>query len=183
MTDKTYILAYEDADAAEELHALMHAAWEGLTDKELFAVEDLDADWVRSALTPPGFAVTARSEDGTLCGMLLVCFYGGAEENLGRDIGLTGEALHEVCNLECAAVRPEDRGHGLERRMFLFAEERLRAAGVRQALMTVSPRNPASLRSAEHAGYRILLTKEKYGGMLRHVLGKELGGEAESYGA
>ncbi|MBQ6174645.1 MAG: GNAT family N-acetyltransferase [Clostridia bacterium] len=177
MNRTDYTLAFEDASAAPELYALMHETWAAMENKELFAVGDLDETWVREVLTPPGFAVTARSAAGALCGMLMVCFHGEGEENLGYDIGLTGDELTGACCLECAAVRPEDRGHGLEHRMFIRAEERLRGMGVRHVLMTVSPYNPASLRSAQKAGYRILLTKEKYGGMLRHVLGKTIPGE------
>ena len=177
MTDTAYVLSAEDARSAAELYTLMHDTWESLENTDLFAVGDLDEGWVREALTPPGFAVTAR-RDGELCGMLLACFYNEEPENLGWDIGLSADEMRGVCCLECAAVRPRDRGHGLERRMMLYAEETLRTMPVREILMTVSPYNPPSLRSAERAGYRILLTKEKYGGMLRHVLGKSISGEA-----
>ena len=168
-----YTLERTGPESAEAFAALMHGVWAEMEDKTLFAVEDLDAEWVRERLGS-GFGVAARAKDGGLAGMLIVCRYGDDEENLGRDLGVPPERLAEVCNMECAAVLPAHRGHGLEARMFAFAEAFLRENGVRLAAMTVSPDNAPSLASARKAGYRIALTKEKYGGMLRHVLTKAL---------
>ena len=169
-----------DAGEAEALYCLMHGVWEAMENRDLFAVDDLDADWVRQRLTENGgFGVEARTPEGGLAGMLLVCRYGCGGENLGHDLGEPLEALPAICNFECAAVLPAHRGHGLERRMFAFAEECLRGTEIRTMAMTVSPDNPASLRSAEKAGFRIVMTKEKYGGLMRHVLVKELAGAKE----
>ncbi len=167
-----YSIGLADEREAEDLHALMNRVWREMDDKSLFAVDDLDAQWVRSRLTDGGFAVTARTADGELAGMVIVCRYNGDEENLGRDLGYPPEALAQVCNLECAAVLPDHRGHGLQTRMLVFAEESLRDSDVRVMAMTVSPYNQPSLRSARKAGFRVVLTKNKYGGLLRHVLTK-----------
>lgn len=173
MSADDYRIGTAAPQEAGSLYSLMRGVWEGLEDKSLFAVEDLDEDWVRRQLET-GFGVTARTPDGTLAGMLMVCRYGRDAENLGFDLGYPPEALEQVCNLECAAVLPEHRGHGLESRMFAHAEALLRGTDVRLMAMTVSPDNPASLRSAERAGFRVALTKKKYGGLLRHVLIKPM---------
>ena len=183
MSIPDYMLARVGPEEAETLARLMHGVWEGMENRDLFAVEDLDADWVRARLSENGsFGVAARAPGGEAAGMLLVCCYGEDAENLGNDLGYPPERLPEVCNFECAAVLPRHRGHGLERRMFAFAEECLRGTGIRTMSMTVSPDNPASLRSAEKAGFRKVLTREKYGGLLRHVLVKPVG-EAETSAA
>ncbi len=166
-----YLISLAGPDGSRDLHKLMHDVWEVLDDKSVFAVDDLDEDWVRERLAS-GFGVTARTADGELTGMLIVCRYGLGEENLGYDLGCPADLLPYVCNFECAAVLPEHRGHGLQARMFAFAEEHLRGSDIRLMAMTVSPHNAPSLRSAEKAGFKIVLTKEKYGGVLRHVLAK-----------
>ena len=160
-------------EESEAFYRLMHGVWEAMENKDLFAVDDLDAGWIRERLSENGsFGIAARTPNGELIGMLMVCCYGDDEENLSFDLGYLPEEYRHVCNLECAAVLPEHRGHGLERRMFAFAEEQLRGTEIHTMAMTVSPDNPASLKSALKAGFQVVLTKEKYGGLMRHVLVK-----------
>ena len=167
-----YRLSVASPEDAAELYSLMRGVYDALPDKSIFAVGDLGEEWLRERLTPPCFCVAARTSEGGLAGMLLVCS-GDTEESLGRDIGLTGKALSSVWEMDMAAVDPKHRGHRLERRMLIFAEARL-PRDARLLICTASPDNPASLRSILSVGYRIAATKEKYGGFLRHILVKEL---------
>ena len=147
-------------EESEAFYRLMHGVWEAMENKDLFAVDDLDAEWIRERLLLSGsFGIAARTPSGELAGMLLVCCYGDDEENLGHDLGYPSETWRQICNFECAAVLPEHRGHGLERRMFAFAEELLRGTDIRTMAMTVSPDNPASLKSALKACFQVVLTK------------------------
>ncbi len=171
-----YVLKLADPREAGEMHALMRRVWELLDDKDLFAVDEIGMDWFEKYLSGDGFGVTARGPAGELAGILLVCFPGMDEENYGWDVGLSGEDLLKACNMEMAAVLPEHRGHRLEQRLLAFAERELEGTRFRWMLATVSPNNPASLRSGEKCGYTVLLTKEKYGGHLRHILGKAING-------
>ena len=171
-----YTLRLAGSDEAEALDALMHGVWEGLENREVFAVDDLDLEWVRDKLERNGFGVAACAPDGSLAGMLLMAYPGLSEDNLGWDVGLSETELPRVCLMETAAVLPEHRGHGLERRMLAYAEEQLAGSAFRYLMATISPDNPASLRSAERCGYRIMTTKEKYGGHLRHILMKPVNG-------
>ena len=96
----------------------------------------------------------------------------GVEDRAWRRQQPPEAELDRVALMDVAAVLPEHRGHGLERRMLLWAEEQLPARFDR-LMCTVSPANPASLHSIERSGYRAVLTKEKYGGHLRHIMLKE----------
>ena len=118
-----YSLRLARPEEAETLHALMMGVWEGLENREVFAVEDLDLDWVRDKLGPGGFGVVACGPDGRLAGMLLMAYPGLSPENLGWDVGLPEAELNRVCLMETAAVLPAHRGHGLERRMLAYAEK------------------------------------------------------------
>ncbi len=168
-----YVIDTAAPEDAACFYELMHGVWAGMENKDFFAVDGLDEVWVRQRMES-GLGIAARTPEGELAGMLLVCRYGRDGENLGRDLGYPGEALDQVCNLECAAVAPAHRGHGLEARMLAFAEECLRGSGIRIMAMTVAPDNLPSLRSARKAGFRVVLTKKKYGGLVRHVLIKPL---------
>ncbi|MNC63229.1 hypothetical protein D3C75_1133320 [compost metagenome] len=81
-----------------------------------------------------------------------------------------------ICaKLDTVIVDPAFRGRGLQRVLVRQASE---LAEVRQhgvyLLTTVSPHNPHSLRNMQAEGFQILLKKDKYGGLERYILGKQL---------
>ena len=175
-TQDDYRFRAAGPEEAEAFHRLMREVWRGMEDRELFAVDDLDRDWIAARMTGGGFGVAACTPAGEMAGMLLVSIPGLGEDNLGYDVGMAEDRLPQVGVVEIAAVLPRHRGHGLERRMMAWAEDRLAGSEIRCLMATISPRNPASLRSAERCGYRVILTKEKYGGHLRHILMKPING-------
>ncbi len=169
-----YLIRLSKPDEAEHMFRLMRQVWQEMADKSLFAVDTLSLEWIQKSTTETGIGITAWSGENELAGMLIACFPGMDEENLGWDIGLPEEQLPYVANMEAAAVLSAHRGHHLEQRMIAFAEEYLRRhTEVRYFMATISPENAPSLRSAEHNGYRAVLTKEKYGGWMRHIMLKE----------
>ena len=167
-----YTIRRADPSELPGLHRLMMTVYRALPDPEVFSVADIGEDWFLQVAAEGGFGVLAESAAGETAGFLMVVLPGRSEENLGRDIGLPEAELDRVALMDVAAVLPEHRGHGLERRMLLWAEEQLPARFDR-LMCTVSPANPASLHSIERSGYRAVLTKEKYGGHLRHIMLKE----------
>lgn len=97
--------------------------------------------------------------------------------NMGEDLGLPPAAFALVAHLAGAAVHPDRRGRGLQRRL---TEERIalaRASGRRHILSTVSPFNYFSWRNLIAHGLLVRRLKAKYGGHLRYVLHRELGAE------
>ncbi len=172
MNDR-YTLSLARADECHELYTLVRRVWTLMDNKDLFAVENLTEEAFAAYLSPRGFCVAARAEDGVLAGVLACCYPGLDEDNLGHDLGYTREELMQVCLMDIGAVAPEHRGHRLEQRMLLFAEHCIAGTDYVHLLCSVSPYNPASLHSVQKCGYRIMLTKDKYGGHLRHILLKE----------
>ena len=170
-----YRLRYATASDLPKTFSLMRRVYTLLDDKETFAVGSMGLDWFyEHAHGEHGFGVIAETEAGEMVGFLAVCFPGLSEENLGYDIGLPEKDLPAVACMDTAAVAPEHRGHHLERRMLLWAEEHLSGMPFHFLTCTVSPKNPASMRSVQSCGYRVVCTKEKYGGFLRNVLMKEI---------
>ena len=176
MEQDRYILQRAAPAEAEECYRLMRRVWTELENREVFAVDELSLDWVRENMSVRGFGITARTPEGELAGMLIVVCPGTDEDSYGWEAGLSGEELNRVRNMEVAAVLPEHRGHGLERRMLACAEELMESDGPLYLMATISPDNPPSLRTAEKLGYRVLLTKNMYGAHLRHILVKPIGG-------
>lgn len=171
--EKTDFLLKPAADGdAEQLHRLMRCVYGGLEDKRLYVCDDLA--FVRAHIARHGFAVAACTEEGALAAVLICRFPMAEEDNLGRELGLSGEELLRVVHMESAAVAPAYRGNGLLSRMLRYAEERAGAGRFRYFMATASPDNPASCRSLEKNGYLPIKTVEKYGGLVRRVYCKKM---------
>lgn len=99
---------------------------------------------------------------------------GLGEKNLGRDLDWPADVLEKCAHIDSVCVRPAFRGHGLQKRLGILAEQRLKEMGIERLLATVHPENAASLRSMLTLGFRIGTTNIKYGGLPRHVLLKLL---------
>lgn len=134
---------------------------------ELYVKEHLENDKI-------GYVVVAEAEDGVIAGLFLVDIPGEKEENMGFDLGYTKEQRSVTAHMDIAAVRPQYRGYHLQRRMMEVCEEEMKRRGFRYLLATVHPDNIYSLSNVQRRGYEIMKTKEKYGGLLRHILCKEL---------
>lgn len=98
----------------------------------------------------------------------------GLEEyNYGYDLGFSEEELHQVVNMDSAAVCRSYRGRGLQGRLLRIAEESLRGQGRRILLCTVHPENRFSLQNVLKQGYAIQKKLEKYGSV-RYLLRKDI---------
>jgi ribosomal protein S18 acetylase RimI-like enzyme len=97
--------------------------------------------------------------------------------NLGEDMRLPPYEFPGVAHLAGAAVRPDRRGRGLQRRL---TAERLALAerfGRSHVISTVSPFNHVSWRNLIAHGLLVRRIASKYGGHLRYVLHCKLGEE------
>lgn len=149
------------------LYRMMAAVSEEIADPSRYILNSLDD--VLEHLRHGSFAVVAKDEQGAPAGCLLCYLPLTEQENLGAD----SFPHSDVLLMDTVVVMQRHRGHRLQERMLRFAEEQL-APGKAYCLMaTVSPENIASLRSFQRTGYRILTTKKKYGGYLRHIMYKE----------
>lgn len=97
---------------------------------------------------------------------------GKHEFNYGYDLGLSEEELSRVINMDTAAVHPDYRGMGLQKKLLQFAESELRQEGAHILLCTVHPDNHFSLNNVLQQGYEIQKKLEKYGSV-RYVLRKD----------
>lgn len=148
---------------------IMDTSANQLKDKSLFIPDDLSL--IKEILTANGFGLLALDYTDKPAAYLLVLFPRLGAENLGYDLTLNEEQLQKVAHIESVAVLPTHRGRQLQRSLITRAEQLLNASHPYH-MATVSPLNSASLKSFQHCGYRIVATKEKYGGYRRHILMK-----------
>lgn len=153
---------------------VIQSVWQQIEQKDWFVADD--SEYTRHTLTEGnGIGYKAfEAESGTLAGVFIAALPGDREENLGRDIGLSQEELGKVAHMESVAILPEYRGNGLQYILMKTAEEELRKHGFRHLMCTVHPENKYSRNNMIKQGYRVVLTKEKYGGYLRDILLKEI---------
>lgn len=156
-----------DVDA---VMAIMAEATEGVG-KEWFVADSREE--VADRLAGGGVGLFAVC-DGVRAGFLVVDLPGEAPRNLGHDLGLPPEAIARSAHMDSVCVRPAYRGRGLQKRLMGAAEAALAGMGIRHCLATVHPDNAASLASFLSLGYEIAATKPKYGGLIRHIMRKDL---------
>jgi ribosomal protein S18 acetylase RimI-like enzyme len=96
------------------------------------------------------------------------------KENYGYDIGLEGEDLLEVAQIEVTIVLDEYRGNKLQRILCENIEEIAKKDNMKILAATASPYNIYSVKNFEDLGYHIEKDKIKYGGMRRYVLVKRI---------
>lgn len=196
MNDK-YTLRIAALENACEIWKVMDFCAKSMEHKEHFICDDLD--YVKDILLGTGFGVVACDVNGEIVGNLLVKYPGLEEENLGYDVFVKAETpaykilnssvlpqdkkstillneknLNRVLHMDSASVLPNHRGHRLESRMISYAETLVDTSKYHYAFATVAPENTASLKSLERSGYQVMVTKEKYGGVMRCVMMKNL---------
>ncbi len=168
----TWILRTAKKEDADEIYQVMQEVYERLDDKTLFVTSD--PDYIQAHLEAEGFMVVVCDPQGKMVGNFMVRYPMDAEDNLGRDLGLPEEELYKVAHMESAVVLPEYRGHHLQIQMLQYAEHMIDQEKFQYLMATVSPENPASYRSLEANGYRLMMTKEKYGGLPRRIYCKKV---------
>lgn len=97
--------------------SVIQEVYEALEQKEWFAADN--AEYTYHMLKDcNGVGYKAVHEPlGAVAGIFLVTFPGNSEENLGRDIGLSEEALSLVAQMDSVAILPQYRGAGLQKRL------------------------------------------------------------------
>lgn len=191
-----YTLRTATIHDAYEIWSVMDTCYQAMEHKEHFIRDDLN--YVKDILSGHGLAVIACDETKKIVGNLLVKYPGLEEENLGYDvflknplspvskdalpcrstspcnIVLSPETLNRVIHMDSASVLPSHRGNHLESQMIAFAEGLIDTHRYHYSFATVAPQNTASLKSLEKNGYQVMVTKEKYEGLLRCILMKRL---------
>ena len=153
------------------IYSLIKQVYDDLEDKSLFVCDGMD--FIKQQLTETGFGIVTKSNNN-IVGCLIIRFPYPEADNLGIDIGLSDDELSKVAHIESVVVDKNFRGRGLQSKMIKYAEQLIDSNSYKHLLATVSPYNYPSLKSFYYNNYKEILTKEKYGGLTRIILYKNI---------
>ncbi len=177
--DFDYRLATEEW--LDLLDGAMKETAAGLRDSDIFVADDreslrrhLEAEGRILMALDTSFKTGSSVQDTSLAGFLMVRFPGAAKDNLGVYAGISADEMDRVAHMESVTVRAAYRGYGLQRRLVEQGESLAVQLGYKYSMCTVAPQNPWSLANMQDAGYSIVATVPKYGGLMRHILFKVL---------
>lgn len=152
----------------EAFMAFTHAVQDAMPRKDWFAV---DPDEETRELAEAGDLEFWMAEvGGCLAGVFSIVHPRLRACNLGWETGLTEPELLRVTHMDTAAVHPDFRGQGLQRRLIREAEKVLKGHIL---LCTIHPDNRYSLKNALSLGYQIEKQVARYGSV-RYILRKNL---------
>jgi len=168
------MLSFRRLDVSDlpALLALQEAVKVGLLDPDLYQTEN--EAYLGRIIAGSGAAFGAFDGE-RLAGYGVVSFPGVHADNLCYDVPHLTIDPTEVAHLDGSGVDPEYRGLGIQQRLSVMRIGYAAEKGARQFLLTVSPRNPYSLRNhLNGGGFRVYAVKQKYGGSWRLILYRPL---------
>lgn len=155
----------------ESFISLLDEVKETMEHKEWFYLDP--QDYVREMMKNGVMQLWVAVDGDRLAAAFDIIIPGFEECNYGFDLGFTEEELLRVINMDTAAVHPDYRGLGLQKRLMQEAETEIAGAGRRILLCTVHPENRFSLQNVLNQGYTIQKRLEKYGSV-RYILRKDI---------
>ena len=155
----------------EQISQVMEAIAEGMEAEDYFVSSD--REYISGHIEAEGVTYLVLDDD-QIMGYLIIDIPGVQQRNLGYDIGLAKARLGGVAHMDTIVVVPEYRGHGLQKMLLHYGEQRMKERGCTDLMATVHPDNAASLKSLLGSGYEIRKTALKYNGYLRHILHKTI---------
>ena len=159
------------ASDVEGFIALLETVREAMEHKEWFYLDP--PELVRQQMRDGTMEMWAAMAYDRMVGVFDVLYPGLEEYNYGYHLDFNREQLLQVVHMDTAAVHPDWRGLGIQRRLLETAEQELKGAGELYLLCTIHPENVYSLNNALKQGYEVQKTLEKYGSV-RHILCKKI---------
>ena len=155
-----------DLDELEDFIRMTHDIQDAMTQTEWFAI---DPDEETRELAYAGdLRFWVAEVEGRMAGVFSLIRPGLRAFNLGYELELTEEELERVIHMDTAAVHPDFRGHGLQRRLISAVEPELQG---KILLCTIHPDNGYSLQNMQKLGYTIEKKVARYGS-IRYILRK-----------
>lgn len=151
--------------------ALLYEVHEKMEHKEWFCLDEPEE--FRRQMERGTMELWLAMDGERVAGALNLLMPGLEDINYGYALGFSAEQLMRVVNLDTAAVHPDYRGQGLQRRLLQTAEAWLQSGEERILLCTVHPENRFSLQNALRQGYVIMKELPMYGSV-RYILRKDL---------
>lgn len=161
-----------DLKNIDEIIELQENILNGLEDKQLYAPTERE-EFIKY-LKSGGKIIGYVDEEDNLIAMAVYIKKGYEKGNYGYDLGLEGDQLLKVAQVESTVVRSDYRGNGLQKILCQKIEDIAKDDKIKILTSTASPYNKYSVNTFKNLGYEIKKDKIKYGGLRRYVLAKEL---------
>lgn len=161
-----------DSSYIDEIMDLQNNIYEGLLNKDFYACSDKE-EFENILINNGTILGCLSSKDNKLIAMGVYVEYGYEKHNYGYDIDIQGDSLLKVGQLESTVVSEEFRGNRLQRIICEELESICIGSGKEYICATVAPMNKFSLNTFINLGYKIMVEKQKYGGLNRYVLMKK----------
>lgn len=155
----------------EALIVLLREVWEAMPNREWFYLDSPED--VRQMMADGTMELWVALDGEHLAGAFDILHPGLDAYNYGYDLGFAEEELLRVINMDTAAVHPDYRGRGLQKKLMETAEAELQERGKHILLCTVHPENRFSLNNVLKQGYSIQKELPKYGSV-RYILRKDI---------
>lgn len=162
-----------DMKYLEKILALQDMVLGGLPHKDICA-PTYDYEFEDYIMNKGKLVGCVTLEDDDLIAMGAYAKLGYHENNYGYDIELEGEDLLKVGQLESTLVREDFRGNKLQKIICELLEDIGKKSQTPIICATVAPENIYSLNTFKKLGYEVANEKEKYGGLRRYILVKQL---------
>ena len=159
-------------DYLDKIMELQEIIMDILPDKQLYATSDREE--FKEYIEGKGEIIGLVTNDDRLIAMGVYAKLGLGKTNYGYDIGLEGNDLLKVGQIESTVVLPEYRGNKLQMKMCKILEEIGKDKGTPIMMATASPYNKFSLNTFLDLGYEVVKEKLKYGGLKRCILKKTI---------
>lgn len=166
-----FLIRKADEKDVPEIMEHMEEARADLLHPDWFVASD--EDYIRKHLKKDGLVLVAQTADDRIAGFFVVV-YPQDEENLGHYLGFDKEQLAHVALMDTAVVGSAYRGYGLQGKMLEKAESMIDQEMFYHLMCTIHPDNRFSRHNMESHGYEVKATVHCYGGLLRHVLLKNV---------
>lgn len=148
---------------------LLREVKDAMAEQDWFFLDPPDA--VREMMADGSMRLWVAEDGDRLAGAFDLLLPGTDGNNYGYDLGFDEEMLLRVVQMDTAAVHPDYRGLGLQKRLMEEAQKAIPSGSI--LLCTIHPENRFSLNNVLKQGYTIEKKLPKYGSV-RYILRKDL---------
>lgn len=162
-----------DLSYIEKIMELQRIIYEELDNKDFYACS-AEEEFINTINEKGKIIGCVSLKDDELIAIGVYIEYGYESHNYGYDLGIQGEELLKVGQLESTIVSKDYRGNKLQELMCEILENIGEESGMKYICATVAPDNIYSVNTFKKLNYKIMADKLKYGGLRRYVLLKKL---------
>jgi len=166
-----YIIKFLTEDNLQDIINLQRIVLANIKDPDTYY--PMSKEILKELLSKKDFAIGAVIDED-LIAFGIIHIPGLEQGNLGLDIGMSKEDLNKVAHIQFIFVHPRYWGHSFQNKLIKHILDLVEHIGCCHVLCTVSPKNYYSLHNVLQSGFLIREMKEKYGGLLRYILYKNM---------